>query len=81
MKKTMKREVGVGVIAALFALAAFTASGDDAALIEARSGVLGMLAWPSFAFLSFAFGAEWISKQTNWGGAPEDFPPPDGMAG
>lgn len=84
MKKTMKREVAVAGLSALFVCAAFALAGPTPEIIEARGAIVLALSGPVFSFAAFAFGAEWISKQTNWGGDPRELDAPvapDGAAG
>lgn len=70
MRKTYKRETAWVLLAFLMALAGYAMWPDDPALVEARAAVIGMLALPILSFAAFAYGAQWISSQTNWGGDP-----------
>lgn len=84
MKKTFKREVAVASVSALFVGAAFALTGSTPEIIEARGAIVLALATPVFGFAAFAFGAEWVSKQTNWGGTPAEMDTPlapEGAAG
>lgn len=68
MRKTFKREAGVASIAALTGIAIYAVTSETPALIDARGAIVAALAFPTFSFAAFAFGADWVAKQTDWGG-------------
>lgn len=76
MRKTYKREVAVGLLTFLVGAAVYALIPEDTALIEARAALVGTLAGPILAFAAAAFGMEWVSKQTEWGGSAAVPPPP-----
>lgn len=76
--RTYKREIGVISLVLVFVLAGYAMAGSDPSLIAARSQIVIALALPAFSFAAFAFGADWVSKQTEWGGSPHPTPPPEG---
>ncbi|TJW14474.1 MAG: hypothetical protein E5W82_10890 [Mesorhizobium sp.] len=87
--RTLKRELGVGAVICLFALGTFAMSGSDPALVTARAAIIAALALPTFIYTALAFGMQWVSTQTDWGG-PSSYsstleemptPPPPGADG
>lgn len=79
MRKTLKREAALFLIAALVAFAGFAIWPGDPELIRARAAVVSALAIPILTFAAAAFGMDWVAKQTDWGGdrvpgAPADWP-------
>jgi hypothetical protein len=71
---TGKRETAWALIAMLIIAGIYAMTGSDPAMVEARVRMVEVLAWPIITFAAFAYGAEWVSRQTNWGGpqTPED---------
>lgn len=70
MKKTLKREVGVALLVALSGLAIYAMLPDDPALVAARAAVVAALAIPFTGFAAAAYGMDWVTKQTDFGGPP-----------
>lgn len=36
-------------------------------MFELKVELLKIIGWPLISFTAFAYGADWISKQTSWG--------------
>lgn len=70
MRKTFKREVAIAALAGLLGLALYAMTGDDPALVEARSGIVSALALPVFLFAMAAFGLDAAAKQLPAGARP-----------
>lgn len=70
LRKTFKREMGVGSIVAVLVAAFYAMAGETAEIIAARAPIVAALALPAFAFAAGAFGMDWVAKQTDWGGSP-----------
>lgn len=68
--KTFKREVAYVLIGLLIALSVFAMMADNPDLVSARADVVEMLAYPILFFAATAFGMDWMTKQTKWGGPP-----------
>lgn len=68
--KTFKREVSYVLIGLLIALSLFAMLAEDPDLVSARADVVEMLAYPILLFAATAFGMDWVTKQTAWGGPP-----------
>lgn len=73
MSKTFKREIAIILIIVLVALAIFAMLSNDPAIIAARGAIVATVAFPFLAFAAAAFGMDWVSKQTNWGGDPFEY--------
>jgi hypothetical protein len=67
---TGKRETAWSLIILLVVAGFHAATGTDPEMVAARSRLVEVLAWPVISFAAFAYGADWISKQTSWGGPP-----------
>lgn len=70
MEKTFKREMALVLIIVLVSLSIFAMLSNDPAIIAARGAIVSTIAFPFLAFAAAAFGMDWVSKQTNWGGEP-----------
>ena len=75
-RRTLKREVAIAIMLVVLVMAVWTVAGADAELVRARGALVIGLAVPAFAYLAAAYGMDWISKQTNWGGRPDELAPP-----
>ncbi|HUS53647.1 MAG TPA: hypothetical protein VMY41_06535 [Thermohalobaculum sp.] len=69
-RKTFKREVAISMLLAVFGMAIFAMTGSDPDLVSARAGIVTALAIPVFGFAALAYGMQWITNQTDWGGPP-----------
>lgn len=70
---TGKRETAWVMLALLIVTGVYAMTGSDPDMVTARVRMIEVLAWPIITFAAFAYGAEWVTKQTNWGGAPDEF--------
>lgn len=82
LPKTFKRETAMFLLVAFLGVVIYAMASDDPAIIMARAQIVATLALPVLAFVATAFGMDWLSKQTEWGGPAGNVPPdwPSGIA-